>query len=112
MTKLWIACAGIVALLVASASPVLAEGDAAAGKAVYGKRCATCHGDKGEGKPTVAKMMKVEFRHLGGKEVQELTDEKMTEVVTKGLNKMKPVQGLTPADVTNVIAFVRTLKSS
>src|SRR3972149_3012332 len=88
---------------------VLAAGDAAAGKAVYDKKCATCHGPDGEGKDAIAKMMKVTLRPLASKEVQAKSDAELTKDITAGNGKMKAVAGLSEADVANVVAFVRTL---
>lgn len=100
----------VLLLVVAVPALVLAAGDAAAGKAVYDKKCATCHGKEGEGKDAIAKMMKVEMRPLGSKEVQAKSDAELGKTITEGTGKMKAVVGLSEADVANVIAFVRTLK--
>lgn len=99
-------------LLVVFAVPslILAKGDAAKGKALYTAKCATCHGPAGEGKDAIAKMMKVELRHLGSKEVQDKTDAQLTEAMTKGTGKMKPVAGLKDPEIADLIAFVRSLK--
>jgi mono/diheme cytochrome c family protein len=96
--------------LVAAPVFLLAGGDAAAGKAVYDKKCATCHGPDGAGKEAMAKMLKVEFRALGSKEVQAKKGEELRKDVTDGTGKMKPVKGLTDAELDNVIAYVRSLK--
>jgi mono/diheme cytochrome c family protein len=105
----WLAVTGVIALAFVAESPevVWAADD---GKTVYAKKCASCHGDKGEGKPTIAKMMKVEFRHLGSKEVQAKSDAELAKSITEGIDKMKPVKGLSEGEVTAVIAHVRTLK--
>ena len=87
-----------------------AQGDATAGKAVYDKSCATCHAADGAPKAAIAKMLKVEMRHLGAKEVQAKSDADLKKVITEGYQKMKPVKGLADKDVANVIAFMRTLK--
>ena len=101
-----------VLLLACSLSIALAaKGGAAAGKAVYAKKCAMCHGADGEGKEGMFKMVKAELRHLGSKEVQSKTDADLAKVITQGSGKMKPVAGLTPPDVDNLVAFVRTLKA-
>lgn len=105
----WVVCVSLVALAVASAQLAAAQGGAAAGKELYAKKCGTCHGDKGEGKPAVAKMLKIEFRHLGSKEVQTQSNEDLNKVIIKGIEKMKPVQGLSEAEVASVVAYVRTL---
>src|SRR3972149_6442861 len=85
-------------------------GDAAAGKAVFTKSCATCHAPDGAPKEAIAKMLKVEMVHLGAKEVQDKSDADLKKVITEGYEKMKPVKGLADKDVANVIAFIRTLK--
>lgn len=104
-----------VALLVAIAvalPAVLAQsrGDAAAGKAVYAAKCATCHGPAGEGKDAIAKMMKVELRHLGSKEVQAKSDAEWKKEIDEGVGKMKPVKLAKDADMANLIAYMRMLK--
>jgi mono/diheme cytochrome c family protein len=88
---------------------VLAAGDAATGKIVYDKKCATCHGPDGAGKDAIAKMMKVTLRPLGSKEVQAKSDAELSKDITAGNGKMKAVVGLSEADVANVVAYVRTL---
>lgn len=85
------------------------KGDASAGKAVFAKTCAVCHGANGEGKEAIAKALKATIRHLGSKEVQAKSDGEIRTVISKGSGKMKPVN-LGSADVDNVIAFVRTVK--
>jgi mono/diheme cytochrome c family protein len=88
----------------------LAAADAAAGKAVYEKSCKSCHGPDGAGNPAVAKMMKVEMKHLGSKDVQAKSDDDLKAVVTNGAGKMKPVANVSGDQVAAVVAFVRSLK--
>src|SRR5579862_4355411 len=83
---------------------------AADGKAVYDKSCKSCHGPDGAGNPAVAKMMKVEMKPLGSKEVQAKSDDDLKAAVTNGVGKMKPVASVTGDQVSAVVAFVRTLK--
>jgi mono/diheme cytochrome c family protein len=97
-------------LVVAGSLPLQAAGDAAAGKAVYTKKCQTCHAAAGEGNAGMAKALKVEIKHLGSPEVQKKTDDAIKSDIMKGVGKMKPVTGLSDADTDNVIGFVRTLK--
>jgi len=98
-------------VLMAFLLPLLVQGkgDAAAGKAVFAKRCVTCHGAAGEGKDAIAKMMKVTLHHLGSKEVQAKTDAELRKDMTEGTGKMKPVAGMTEEEITNLVAYVRTL---
>ena len=97
-----------LALLVAPA--VSAGGNAEAGKVVYDKKCAACHGKEGVGNEKMAATLKVEIRHLGSKEVQGKTDEQLRKESTEGTGKMKPVKGLTEEEATNLMAYLRTLK--
>lgn len=100
-----------VICLVAMAPGLLAQkGDAAAGKATYTSKCAMCHGAEGEGKPAMAKMLKVEFKHLGGKEVQAKSDADWKKEIGEGTGKMKAVKLASDSDVANLIAYMRTLK--
>lgn len=89
---------------------VVAGGDAKAGKVVYDKKCVSCHGPNGEGKPALAKALKVEIRDLGSKEVQDKTDEQLKKDTAEGTGKMKAVTGLKDQEVTDLIAFMRSLK--
>jgi mono/diheme cytochrome c family protein len=98
-----------VILSVAFSGMTAGKGDAAKGKALYAKRCGTCHGPEGEPKEAVAKMMKVEIPHIGSKEVQAKSHDDLKKVVTAGQGKMKGVTGLSDADVGDLVAFMRTL---
>ena len=90
-------------------SGVLAAADAAAGKDLYGKKCASCHGAAGEGKEAIAKMMKVEFKHLGSKEVQAKSDGDLHKIIAEGGQKMKPIKDLDTKSIDDVVAYLRTL---
>ena len=97
------------ALALALTSSPLAAADAAAGKQLYAKKCASCHGAAGEGKDTIAKMLKVEMRPLASKEVQAKSDAELIKDMNQGIGKMKPVAGLKDKDHEDIVAFVRTL---
>jgi mono/diheme cytochrome c family protein len=106
--RAWLAVTGVIAVaLVAGSAEVVCAADD--GKTVYAKKCAACHGDNGEGKPAMAKSLKVEFRHLGAPEVQAKSDADLAKSINDGTGKMKPVK-LSEGDVKAVIAHVRTLK--
>lgn len=101
---------GLILTVALLTQVAIAGGNAEAGKAVYDKKCASCHGPDGTPKAAIAKMMKVEMRHLGSKEVQAKDDAQLRKDSVEGVGKMRPVKGLSDEDVTNLIAFVRTLK--
>lgn len=79
--------------------------DAAAGKTTYDSKCKACHAADGTGNPAMAKMLKVDLKPIGGSSAEEVKG-----AVSKGKGKMKPVAGLSAADVDNVAAYVKTLK--
>jgi mono/diheme cytochrome c family protein len=91
-------------VLVALCSSGAWAADAAAGKAVYNAKCRGCHGANGEGNPSMAKVLKVEFKPLS----ESTADVK--KVITEGQGKMRPVSGLGGADLDNVVAYVQSLK--
>ncbi len=100
-----------VICFVAAAPALFAQkGDAAAGKAIYTSKCAMCHGPDGAGKDTMAKMLKVEFKHLGSKEVQGKSDADLKKEITEGTGKMKGIKLASDSDMANLIAYMRTLK--
>jgi mono/diheme cytochrome c family protein len=84
--------------------------DATAGKATFDTKCKTCHAADGAGNAGLAKAMGVTMKPLGGDEIQKMSDADLKKVITTGSGKMKPVTALMPAQVDDVVAFVRTLK--
>ena len=106
-------CISIVFILpLVVGTPILLaqKGEATAGKAVYDKRCVSCHAAGGEGKEAIAKMFKVEIHPLGSKEVQALSDADLRKVIAEGKGKMVAVKGLSDKELADLIAFVRSLK--
>ena len=97
-------------ILVFSVTAVWAA-DVAAGKELYSKKCASCHGTGGEGKDAVAKLMKVQLPHLGSKEVQAKSDAELKKPILEGSGKMKPVSGIDAKAADDIIAYLRTLKA-
>jgi cytochrome c len=57
--------------------------DAAAGQAVYAKKCASCHGKQGEGNATMEKMMKDTIKPLSDKEVQDKSDDDLRKLIVE-----------------------------
>lgn len=91
-------------------APSMWAADAAAGKMVFDKRCKVCHGPDGQGNPGMAKALNIEFKPLGGADIQKMSDADLKKTITMGMGKMKPVSGLSDADVDNVIAQIRSMK--
>jgi mono/diheme cytochrome c family protein len=98
-----------VLLLAAStlvfALPAKAQDDAAS---LFKAKCAACHGADGKGEAPMGK--KLGARDLSSAEVQKQSDAQLTEVVTKGRNKMPPYEGkLSKEQIAQLVAYIRVL---
>jgi mono/diheme cytochrome c family protein len=98
--------ATLVAALLAGACLVstAARADVAAGEATFKAKCAGCHGADGKGK----EMMKT--RDLASADVQKMSDADLSGMITNGKGKMPPYKTLTPEQVKDLVAFIRSLK--
>jgi mono/diheme cytochrome c family protein len=103
MKKIWISTLALTSLSMLSAA------DAAAGKTAYDANCKKCHGADGTPVAAIAKMMKVEMRHLGDKAVQAKSDADLKKETVDGVGKMKAMPQVAK-DADNIVAFMRTLK--
>lgn len=106
--KNWIA----LVLLMWIISPVAIAGNSGnveEGKETFAKRCAICHGKDGSGNGPAAKALGGAIPSLASKEAQAMTDAAIQKVITEGKGKMKPVKNLSKGDLTNLIAFIRSL---
>lgn len=90
----------------ASMASTLAFADS--GEATYKTKCATCHGSAGTPSPGIAKMMGV--KPVSDPSMKALTAAEVTAVVKNGKGKMKPVAGLTDAQIKDVVTYFKTLK--
>lgn len=78
------------------------------GSAIYKAKCAMCHGATGTPSPGMAKMLGV--KPASDPEVKSLTVEQIEAVVKSGKGKMKPVAGLSDAQIKAVSEYFKTLK--
>jgi len=85
----------------------LRAADSEAGKELYGKKCASCHGAAGEGKDTVAKTFKVQIPHLGSKEVQAKSDADLRKVMLEGTGKMRGIKDIDAKTADDLVAYLR-----
>jgi mono/diheme cytochrome c family protein len=58
-----------------------------AGRALYNRDCAICHGEDGKGKTDMAESMKVKPTDLTAKEMHGITDGEINWVITNGIKK-------------------------
>jgi mono/diheme cytochrome c family protein len=81
---------------------------AQSGEATYKTKCQSCHGAAGTPSPGMAKLMGI--KPVSDPEMQKLTVDQVAAAVKNGKGKMKPVAGLTDAQVKDVAAYFKTLK--
>ena len=95
----------VLAVMVCLAGAV---SSAQSGDATYKAKCASCHGPTGTPTAGMAKMMGIKSASDPG--IQALTVDQMSAAVKDGKGKMKPIAGLTDAQIKEVVAFYRGLK--
>ncbi|MGA2672054.1 MAG: cytochrome c [Terracidiphilus sp.] len=78
------------------------------GEATYKAKCQSCHGSTGTPSPGIAKMMGV--KPASDPDIKKLTTAEMIASVKNGKGKMKPIAGLTDAQIKDVVAYYRGLK--
>ena len=104
LTAIWVAWA------------IAAGGDAAKGKEIYAKSCASCHGTTGKGEGAAAAALNPKPKDLTDKAyVSKLDDKYLQNVISKGgagVGKsplMPPWSTFKDEDVQNLIAYIRSL---
>jgi mono/diheme cytochrome c family protein len=78
------------------------------GSAIYKSKCAMCHGPAGTPSAGMAKAMGI--KPVSDPAIQALTVSQIAATVKNGKGKMKPIAGLTDAQVSAVAAYFKTLK--
>jgi mono/diheme cytochrome c family protein len=87
-----------------------AAGDAAKGEKVFAAKCKSCHAAQGQGNPAIAKSLKITFRDLKSAEVQKQSDAELKKLAMGGHGAKKPLKGVTPAELDDAVAYVRSMK--
>jgi len=78
------------------------------GEQVYKAKCQSCHGADGNPNPSLAKLLGI--KPVSDPEIQKLTPEQMAATVKDGKGKMRPVAGLTDAEIKDAVTYYRSLK--
>ena len=81
-----------------------------AGKVVYDKNCASCHGPDGKGNPAMTKVFGEKELNIATKETAGKKDAELVKVITEGRGKM-PASGksLNKQEQKQVLEHVRSL---
>jgi cytochrome c6 len=91
---------------------VLAAGawaaDSDAGKAVFEKSCAGCHGKDGKGNPAMAKVIGEKGLNVVGKETMQKSDEQLLKIIAEGSGKM-PASKLSKDEQKQALNHLRSL---
>ena len=84
----------MLGILISAGFTVISAGaaDLAEGKKLFEAKCVQCHGPEGAGKAAIARLYKVEMKHLASPEIKAMSDAKIQEVILKGTGKMRAVK--------------------
>lgn len=93
--------------LTALAVPATARADAAAGAALYKEKCIGCHAADGSGDAPMGKALKA--GDLRSPQIQGKKDAELAASITNGKGKMPAQKGLSAAQVSQLLDYVRTL---
>ena len=82
--------------------------DDSAGKTLYEKNCAGCHGADGKGNPAMAKLIGDKGLNITGKELGSKSDAQLLKLIAEGTGKM-PASKLSKDDQKQALGYARTL---
>src|SRR3974390_3862030 len=80
------------------------KADVAAAEATYKAKCAGCHGADAKGKEAM------KTRDLSSADVQKQSDADLTGIITNGKGKMPAYKTMTPDQVKDMVAYIRSFK--
>ena len=97
--------AGTIGLILFLGWPARAQ---ETGGSLFKAKCAMCHGPDGAGKTTMGQTLKIPDLH--SEDVHNLSDAELTQIVTKGKNKMPAYETkLNKEQIAQLVGFVRDL---
>ena len=96
-------------LVVGGGSDDAWSADAKAGKAIYDKSCASCHGADGKGNPAMIKALGEKGMNITTKEVMKMSDEQVLKIIVEGAGKMPAQKNLSKQEQKDVLGHSRSL---
>jgi mono/diheme cytochrome c family protein len=103
-----LAIGGMVLVFTWPVSRVVAA-DAQAGKVVYDKNCAGCHGADGKGNPAMIKALGEKGLNIVTKETTQKSDEQILKIIAEGSGKMPASKKLSKEEQKQVLDYSRSL---
>jgi mono/diheme cytochrome c family protein len=103
-----LAISGVVLVFGSPVSRVMAA-EAQAGKELFTKNCAGCHGADGKGNPAMAKALGDKGLNIVSPEVKQQSDEQLLKVIAEGAGKM-PASKLSKAEQKQALDYTRSLQ--
>lgn len=100
-------CMTMFALVLLLVGLVTTAAKADTAEATYKAKCQMCHGPDGKGETPTGKAMKV--KDFTSEDVQKMSDADLTATITSGKGKMPAYKTLTPEQVKDLVAYVRSL---
>jgi len=102
----------ITSIVLVFGSPVsrVMAADAEAGKELFTKNCAGCHGADGKGNPAMAKALGDKGLNIVSPEVKKQSDEQLAKVIADGAGKM-PASKLSKAEQKQALDYIRSLQN-
>ena len=102
-------------VLVLACCPTLSPRAVGQAEDLYKAHCSSCHGGDGSGAPTAGNKMGV--NDLRSPQVQSLSDDELFKTIAYGVNhKQYPhafvKRGLTEAQITQIVSYLRKLAKS
>jgi len=98
----------LVAVVATFSTAALAQDPPAEGKDLFKKNCVMCHGEDGAGSD-MGKMLKV--KDLRSKEIQDMTDDKIKDVIKNGNGSMPAFKGtFTDEQLDQLLKVIRSFK--
>ena len=82
--------------------------DAGAGKSLFEKSCAGCHGADGKGNPAMIKVLGEKGLNIVGKETSQKSDEQLLKTIAEGAGKM-PASKLGKEEQKQILGYTRSL---
>lgn len=76
------------------------------GEATYKAKCQSCHGAEGVPNPGIAKAMGV--KPATDPAVKSMTEAQMISATKNGIAKMRPITGLSDAQIKDAVDYFRT----